>query len=201
MKSKMTVTQESFEALLTWLDPSREIAGQKYEVIRVGLVRIFISKGFSDAEDLADVVINRVADRLPDIRNNYVGEPVNYFRGVARNVMHEAWRRKEIATDVFPEGLDQITSTSDEYECLLNCLKRLPSEKRELVLDFYVYDKGDKIAHHKRIAKELGITESNLRVRVHRIRTALEKCVLQCVKKLAVKQIVSTQALISNGQA
>ena len=200
MRRETTITQESFEALLTWLDPNHEIAGRKYEVIRMGLVRIFISKGFSDAEDLADVVINRVADRLPDIRSNYVGEPVNYFRGVARNVMHEAWRRKEIATDVFPEGSHRMTSTSDEYECLLNCLKLLPSEKRELVLDFYVYDKWDKIAHHKRLARELGITESNLRVRVHRIRNTLEKCVLQCIKKLAVKQIVSPQALVSKSQ-
>lgn len=191
MRSETTITQESFEALLTWLDPSRNIAGQKYEVIRVGLVRIFISKGFNDAEDLADQVINRVANRLPDLRNNYVGEPMNYFRGVARNVMHEAWRRKEIATDTFPEDLSQMTCNTDQYECLLACLKLLPPEKRELVLDFYVYDKRDKIAHHKRIAQELGITESNLRVRVHRIRATLETCARQCIKKLAMKQIVS----------
>lgn len=200
MKRESNITQETFEGLLTWLDPNREVAAQKYEAIRIGLVRIFISKGFSDAEDLADLVINRVADRLPDIRSSYVGEPVNYFRGVARNVMHEAWRRKEITTDIFPEDLSQMSSTSNEYECLLNCLKLLPSEKRELVLDFYVCNKRDKIAHRKRIAEELGITESNLRVRVHRIRNTLEKCVLQCIKKLSVKQIVSTQTLISNGQ-
>jgi RNA polymerase sigma factor (sigma-70 family) len=195
----VNITQESFEALLAWLDPNREIAGQKYEAIRTGLVRIFVSKGFNDAEDLADLVINRVADRLPEIRGTYVGAPVNYFRGVARNVMREAWRRKEIATDVFPESLSHMTSTSDEYDCLLNCLKLLPSEKRELVLDFYVYDKRDKIAHHKRIAQELGITESNLRVRVHRIRNTLEKCVLQCINDLVVKQTVSPQALVSRG--
>lgn len=200
MKRESNLTQETFEGLLTWLDPNREVAAQKYEAIRIGLVRIFISKGFSDAEDLADQVINRVANRLQDIRSNYVGEPANYFRGVARNVMHEAWRRKEITTDIFPEDLSQISSTSDEYECLLNCLKLLPSEKRDLVLDFYVCNNRDKIAHRKRIAEELGITQSNLRVRVHRIRNTLEKCVLQCIKKLSVKQIVSTQTLISDGQ-
>lgn len=201
MKRELNITQETFEGLLTWLDPNREVAAQKYEAIHIGLVRIFISKGFSDAEDLADQVISRVAYRLPEIRSNYVGEPMKYFRGVARNVMHEAWRRKEIATDVFPVPLARTTSASDEYYCLLECLKGLSPEKRELVLDFYVYDKRDKIVHHKRLAQELGITESNLRVRVHRIRSGLEKCVLQCIKKLAMKQTVSPQALVNDGRA
>jgi RNA polymerase sigma factor (sigma-70 family) len=198
MPRETNITQESFEALLAWLDPNREIAGQRYEAIRIGLVRIFVSKGFGDAEDLADLVINRVIDRLPDIRENYVGEPVKYFRGVARNVMHEAWRRKEIATDKFPEQLGQLRSTSDEYDCLLTCLDLLTSEKRELVMDFYVYDKRDRIINHKRISEELGITESNLRVRVHRIRTELEKCVVNCTQNVIVKQKSRAGTLVSN---
>ena len=199
MKRKLTITQESFEALLMWLDPDREVAGKKYEAIRTGLIKIFVTKGFSSAEDLADEVINRVIDRLTEIRDSYVGDPANYFRGVARNVIHEAYRRKEIATDVFPLQPSQTASTSNEYDCLLKCLKLLPADKSELVLDFYLYDKRDKIAHHKHMAQELGITESNLRVRVHRIRDTLEKCVSQCLKNLAVKQIMSTKALVSNG--
>jgi RNA polymerase sigma factor (sigma-70 family) len=197
MRRETNITQESFEALLAWLDPNREIAGEKYETIRTGLVRIFRSKGFGDAEDLADLVINRVIERLPDIRENYVGEPVKYFRGVARNVMHEAWRRKEIATDKFPEELGQLRSTSDEYDCLLTCLDLLPREHRELVLDFYVYDKRDRIISHKRISEELGITAGNLRVRVHRIRIELEKCVSNCTKKAIVKQKSGVRPLVS----
>jgi RNA polymerase sigma factor (sigma-70 family) len=184
MGRELAITQESFEALLAWLAPNRDDAGKKYETIRKGLVRIFISKRFNDAEDLADQVINRVIDRLPDIRDDYVGEPANYFRGVARNVIHEARRRKEIVIDPPPVQVSRVINTSDEYDCLLKCLKLLPADKRELALDFYVYDKRDKIAHHKQLALELGITESNLRVRVHRIRETLEKCVIQCVKTL-----------------
>ena len=48
----MLVTQEQFDSLLAWLGSDRESAGRKYEVIRSGLVRIFVSKGFNDAEDL-----------------------------------------------------------------------------------------------------------------------------------------------------
>jgi RNA polymerase sigma factor (sigma-70 family) len=200
MKRESGITEELFEALLAWLDPDREVAGRKYEVIRVGLIRIFIAKGFSDAEDLADQVINRVMTRLPDIRGSYVGEPVNYFRGVARNLIHEARRRREVATEVFPEHPGQtVAVATDEYDCLLKCLRLLPAEKRELVLDFYLYEKRDKIAHHKSLARQLGITESNLRVRVHRIRETLEKCVLECVRALGMKQMRDSRTLASDG--
>jgi RNA polymerase sigma factor (sigma-70 family) len=185
MRSTLVITPEAFEALLSWLHPSQEIAGQRYETIRSGLIRVFVSQGFNDAEDLADLTINRVIARLPDIRDSYVGEPANYFHGVARNVIHEARRRKEFATGVLPVAAVLREHTDDAYDCLLKCLKLLPSDKREMVLDFYLYDKRDKIVHHKRMAQALGITESNLRLRVHRARETLEKCVLLCMKSLA----------------
>ncbi len=71
----MTITKEPFDALLEWLDPDREKAGQRYEVIRAGLIRIFVSKGLSDAEHYADEAIDRVIKRLPEIQANYVGDP------------------------------------------------------------------------------------------------------------------------------
>lgn len=187
----MTITQEAFDSLLAWLDPNRESGGQKYEIIRSGLIRIFISHGFNDAEDLTDLTINRVVTRLPDIKDDYVGEPARYFHGVARNVIHEARRRKEVAMDAPPPGISQIKNTSDEYECLLKCLKLLPPDKHELILDYYLYKGRDKVKHHKLQADELGITEGALRTRVHHIRINLEKCVLQCMENLAKKQIAS----------
>lgn len=184
MKSGLAISRESFQALLSWLNPDPDVAGQQYETIRAGLIRIFISHGFNDAEDLADLTINRVIARLPDIRVGYVGEPVNYFRGVARKVVLEARRRKEITTGELPEGLSKVINTSDEYECLLKCLKFLSREKRELILDYHLYEGQDKIVQHKLQAQERGITESALRVQAHRIRETLEKCVLNCTKKL-----------------
>lgn len=180
----MDTSQESFESFLAWLDPNREMAGRKYETVRTGLLRIFVSRGFSDAEDLADFTIKRVIDKLPDIRTDYVGEPIRYFYGVARNILHEARRRKEVATDQIPEMLSTEPATSDRYDCLIQCLKFLSSEKRELILDYYLYQGRDKVIHHKRMAVELAITEGALRTRAHHIREALEKCVLQCTRKL-----------------
>ena len=70
----MSTAKDPFDALLDWLDTDRDIAARKYETIRAGLIRIFVSKGFSDAEDLADEAIRRVCKRLPDIRDSYLGD-------------------------------------------------------------------------------------------------------------------------------
>ncbi|MDX6289475.1 MAG: hypothetical protein QOH42_1274 [Blastocatellia bacterium] len=173
-----------FDDLLAWLDPDRDIAARKYETIRAGLIRIFVAKGFSDAEDLADETIARVIKRLPEIRDSYVGEPARYFHGVARNIVLEASRRREIPTDVSPVAWIRITNKSDEYECLMRCLQFLTPSKRELILDYHVYEKHDKIEQHKIMAQELGISKGALRLRAHQIRAEIEKCVLECTKNL-----------------
>ena len=184
----MPLTPEKFEALLKWLGPDQEVAGQKYEIIYAGLVRIFVAKCFSDAEGLADEVMNRVADKLQEIVPDYVGEPAKYFRGVARKLILEAGRGKEIATDHLPERPVKIIEVSDEQECLRRCLKFFPSEKREMILDYHVYEGRDKIAIHRIMAEELGISENALRVQAHRARIRLEKCVLECVETLKRKR-------------
>ena len=183
-----TTTQESFDALLLWLSPERETAGQKYELIRSGLIRIFVSNGFSDAEDLADLTISRVTARLFDIRNDYVGEQAMYFHGVARNVVRETSRRKEIATDEFPELVKESANTSDEYDCLMRCLRFLPAIKRDLILDYHCYSGHDKIECHRRMAEELSISENALRGRAHNIRANLERCVTECKEHLRSTQ-------------
>lgn len=148
---------------------------------------MFVSKGFSDAEDLADLVINRVIKKVPEIRDTYVGEPVRYFHGVARNIMRETHRRKEVAAEVTPVFRDDLHPQSDEYECLTRCLTFLPSDKRELILDYYIYDGRDKIAHHRLMASELGISEGALRGRAHHLRSNLEKCILECLAQTAAR--------------
>lgn len=177
-----------FDDLLAWLDPDRDLAARKYETIRAGLIRIFVAKGFSNAEDLADDTITRVTKRLPEIRETYVGEPALYFRGVARNVIREAYRPKEVATDLSPVASIQITTRSDQYECLIRCLRFFDPDKRELILDYYLYKGHDKIEHHKTMARELGISEGALRGRAHHIRAEVEKRVRECLQKLKAKE-------------
>src|SRR4051812_12025520 len=73
------LTQSSFDELLRWLNPNRELAGETYVKIRTRLTKIFVSRGTSNPEDLADATINRVARKLPDVQLSYVGDPENYF--------------------------------------------------------------------------------------------------------------------------
>ena len=143
-----------------------------------------MSKGFNDAEDLADETINRVMKKLPEIHATYVGEPARYFHGVARFIIREMMRRKEVAVEEVPVIPTQTEVHSDEYDCLLKCLRFLPADKRELILDYYIYDGRDKIAQHRRMASELGITEGALRGRAHHVRGNLEKCIQNCIDQM-----------------
>ena len=176
----MIVTQEQFDSLLTWLGDDRDLAGRKYETIRSGLVRMFVSTGFNDAEDLADETINRVMMRLPDIRANYRGEPACYFHGVARNVIRESIRRKEIADGVVDGRFDPEPEPAEEFDCLRLCLRCLSPSKRDLILDYYLYDGHAKVQHHKQMAVRLKITEGAMRSRAYQIRLNLENCMRMC---------------------
>lgn len=172
--------KESFDALLEWLDSDREKAGQRYECIRTGLVRMFVSNGLSDAEHYADVAIDRVMKRLPEIRATYVGDPAKYFHGVGRNVLREARREREIATDVLPPPVAP-PERSETSECLSKCLGLLPLDKRAFILDYHLFKGHEKVEHHREMAGELSISEGALRTRAHHLRVSLEKCVLECI--------------------
>ena len=154
-----------------------------------------MSHGFNDAEDLADLTISRVTNKMPALAEEYVGDPSLYFFGVARNVVREARRRKEVATDQLPEHFTIAAVTTEKYDCLLKCLQVLNVEKREFILDYYLYAGRDKIEHHKRMAEELSITEGALRTRAHHIRIALQKCVSECIAALLEKQKSSLSTL------
>src|SRR6185295_117012 len=114
----LTIANEPFEELLDWLDPDRAPAGRKYEKIRAGLIRIFISNGISDAGFYADETIDRVMNRLPEIRATYVGEPARYFYGVARKIIFEARRKKEVPGDALPDRPVEPTRPDDLIDCL-----------------------------------------------------------------------------------
>src|SRR5215203_2304093 len=131
---------------MTWLDPDdREAAGQAYEVIRSGLINVLVSRGFSDAEDLADEAIRRVTNRVSEIAPTYEGEPVKYFHGVLRNILREPRPNNEVFDDQYPDKLVEVKNTSRAYDCLLSCLEILPTKKCEFILDYYTYQGGDKI--------------------------------------------------------
>jgi len=179
MNKEWILTQESFDALLTWLDPNREQAGQKYEEIRTRLIKIFACRGCYEPEDLADETINRVTNKLKEIEGTFTGERARYFYGVANKVHLEYLRRKPAPP--LPPPLHDTDEIEHEYDCLEQCMQRLTTDNRELVLQYYQQEKQAKIEHRKRLAEQLGIALNALRIRAYRIRASLQECVQNCV--------------------
>ncbi len=120
------LSPDNFERFLAVLDPDRERAGTKYEQLRARLIRFFVSKGFSSAEELTDEVINRMIRRIETVEEI---DDVNRFSyGVARNVLMESTKKKQQDTPV--RAIPDIAERDSELQCLERCIGQLPSIKQ-----------------------------------------------------------------------
>jgi DNA-directed RNA polymerase specialized sigma24 family protein len=192
MKKDWVLTQDAFDTLLDWLDADRERAGRKYESIRLRLIKIFTCRGCHQAEELADETINRVVARVVELASGYQGDPALYFYGVSHKVHLEYLRKAHnqpinlpLATEnnQHTQAIDLTSDIEPEYECLERCLEQLPPDNRDLVLRYYQQDRKAKIEHRKSLATELGIAVNALRIRAHRIRLVLQRCVRDCIEQ------------------
>ena len=187
MSRKWELDKAALDELLAWLDPDPKEAAQKYETIRAGLVRMLIYRKCSAAEDLTDQIINRVAKKLPTIRDVYKGDPASYFYGVARNVFLEhqrSIRNVQPFDDQLHNILDSEPTDEASFECMKRCMKKLKPTERELV---YCYFEEAKFGQREMLAKSLGTTRNALAVRVFRIRASLKKCFFKCMQENRVK--------------
>src|ERR1041384_4577140 len=80
------LTETSFNFFLSWLSTDRDAAGKKYEDIRRRLIVMLQSRGCVRAEEAADESINRFIRRLPELSEQYEGDPVPYLCVIARRV-------------------------------------------------------------------------------------------------------------------
>ncbi len=193
MKKEWVLSQDAFDTLLSWLGADRERAGNKYEEIRLRLIKIFACRGCFEAEDLADETINRVSVRIAKLTGSFTGDPALYFYGVAQKVHLEYLRKvqkrqDETGVDAAARALSTQTveladDTEPEYECLEKCLEYLPANNRKLVVQYYQQERQAKIEHRRRLAMELGIAVNALRIRAHRIRLTLQNCVQNCLEQ------------------
>lgn len=182
MSGEWELTREALDGLLSWLDRDRERAGRRYETVRTGLVKVFASRGCSAAEDLADETINRVARKLPEIKETYDGKPEKYFYGVAKHLYQEYQRRAHRLAplpDDLPGSAEHGRRDELTYDCLDKCLRGLPATQREIVRQYYV--ESTRPAQHEALAGHLGITLNALRVKVFRLVRGLRACVEECV--------------------
>jgi len=189
LKKFHVLKQEDLDRLLAWLDPDRERAGLEYENIRWRLVTILAARECPTPEELADETIDRVARRVADIQETYVGEKILYFLGVANNVHHEYLKRPRMpeptpsGTGVPPVGLrsEDFEGKEETHFCLDQCLHQLPPDTRHLIQNYYAEDKQAKIDLRKKLAKELSISINTLRLRALRTREKLQACIEKCL--------------------
>lgn len=196
MARDLAIPPESFEEILAWLNPDRERAAEMYVQLRNDLTKIFIWRRCPDPEGMTDEVFDRVARKVIEVRPTYEGDPRLYFRGVANNLIKE--NLKKIKTHVSLDDVDLSTRQAIENEneaeaiareeCLQSCLQELDSDKRELIKAYYAKQKQAKIDHRSKLAQDLGISLSALRVRVFRVRESLEACIKRCLKSKAQNQ-------------
>ena len=122
-------------------------------------------------EDLADETITRVTRKLPQIKSSYVGNPANYFYGIAKRVYLEDRRRvpvqKFLPTNSVKEDKELL------FQRLDYALSKLEQADRELVLSYYQGDGQGKIEHRKALANQMGLSLNTLRLRIYRIRSQL----------------------------
>ena len=181
MKKDWILTQDLFDELLSWLSSDRELAGQEYEDIRRRLIKLFSCRHCHEPEDLADESLNRVANKVKEIRDTFVGPRAPYFYAVANKVHMEYLRRKPLPEP--PPPVHNSNDTELEYACLEQCMEGQTPANRKLVLEYYRGEKRAKIDHRKRLAEQSGIALNALRIRAHRIRAALLECVESCLSQ------------------
>jgi len=179
--SKGVLTGEALKKLLDWLNTDQDKAGEKYEAIRLRLIRIFACRGCCEGEDLADETINVVAAQIDWLRENYKGDPALYFYGVAKKKFLEHNKKKSPPQ---PPPPPDVTEIERKCYCLENCLKRLSEIDQRLVLRYHEKEKKEKIILRKQLADELRISINALRIRVHHIHTRLRPCIEQCLQHL-----------------
>ena len=182
-----TLTQEAFDKLLVTLGGDRESGSEKYLEIRNNLTRFFEWRGCSFPEDHADETINRVAKKIDE--GEELQNPAGYAMGVARLVLLEILKGRQREQS----ALNEIGAAGDVYvepdegedrlECLRKCLQTLPAENRELILQYYQGEKGEKIQNRKKLLERLGVPVNTLRMRALRLRERLQSCVEECLSK------------------
>ena len=184
---KQGLTAQALDALLALLDPDRDRAGEKYEEIRLRLTKYFEWEGCCFVEEHADETINRVARAIQ--QGKEIRDLRAYFFGVARLIHFESLRDQEKHRRIVAElsNAPAIMADGDGSEaaldCLERCLRALPTDGRELIMNYYQGDQIAKIRNRRNLAQTLGLASNALRNRALRLRSKLENCVVNCMKQ------------------
>lgn len=186
-KRAWELSQSAFRQFLHWLDSGTDSDGQRYLEIRRRLVFYFDRKNCLSSDELADETLNRVARRLEEEGTIATDTPAHYCYIVARFVFLESLRddrRKETLDDnltAMPESGEEKREVIRREECLEQCVEKLESADRLLIVGYYQGQQRSKIDNRRTMAAKLGITVNALSIRACRIREKIEACMRKCL--------------------
>ena len=173
-----SITASAFARLLELLDSDRERAGIAYEQLRERTIGLFGWWGAVRPEELADDTLDRVARKLEQGTTVSPASLGAYVRGVARMVFYESKRDCSEPLDERDLPAPSPAEESEALRCLDECLTALAGDDRKQILRYY---EGNRVEVRQKIAGELGISMTALRIRMHRLRLQLERCVSSCL--------------------
>ena len=105
----------------------------------------------------------------------------NFCLGIARFIIKEGWRLNTRESAAFLQFLEQheqaTTEQIDRFSFMRTCFEELPQYDQNLLNSYCAALRGQARAQHRRkLAEDLGVTVSALRIRVTRLRQGLEQC-------------------------
>ena len=166
---RSALTDQTFARLLDHLDEDRERAGERYEDLRRVLVRFFEWRGAPFPDEHADETFDRVARRLAEgVEVKNIGA---YCYMVARLILLETrkgsdGRRSSLenpgavaAADASMEAAEKETRLA----CLDDCMRGLPADSRELIIEYYRQDSRGRIDGRRALAERLGLKNRSAR--------------------------------------
>ena len=190
LREEPLLTQIAFSRLLAWLDDGLESHGERYLEMRRRLVAYFDRRGRSNADELADETLTRIARTLEQDGHIETTPPARYCYVVARFVLLEDFRREKRhgrlgtvwhieqthAAAAAPTAADR----EDRLDCLDRCLDELTADQRALIVEYYAETRRQGIDRRRSLASRLGITMNALAIRACRIRDTLQACIERC---------------------
>jgi hypothetical protein len=196
--------RKRFPDLLSWLGDGTSVGDQRYVEIHARLVKYFQWNNCHTPEECADETLSRITTKVEedgvirDSSNVPVQNKSSYIFSVARNQLHECWRKQKNEPlplpDEFetadPDSLgDTLEIDADEEEiirdCQRRCLKKFRKKDKErwfLIRDYYQETNEAPKLRRSKLADRLGMSRNALACRIEEIRQKLRGCVEECLK-------------------
>lgn len=166
----------------------RDEAIRLYLRLHEKLESYFRLKGMYDPLTDADETFTRAEAKLekgqdiPDIRK--------FCMGIARNIVHERLRERQHEQDAYLNYIKNRLDNNLEavLDTIINlmkpCFEQLPKDDQDLLMEYCKVLPGvDRAEHRRKFAARLNLSISALRIRVTRLRRALENCVRERRKR------------------